>query len=133
MATNIVLKTLTTNEEITAEVNSNVPLFDKFVRLGVTPSLKGFRYTVTAVNLIKQDYIHYMDGITKNLYPDIATVWDTTPQRVERAIRHLIEVLYTQGSGESMGELDALFGNCYDRCTGKPTNSEFLSILASKF
>ena len=133
MATNIVLKPLTTNEEITAEINSNVPLFDKLVRLGVTPALVGFRYVITAVNLIKRNYMYYMSGITKNLYPDIAIVWGSTPQRVERAIRHLVEVLYTQGSGESMGELDALFGNCYDRCTGKPTNSEFLAVLASKF
>nr|DAP04622.1 MAG TPA: Sporulation initiation factor Spo0A C terminal [Herelleviridae sp.] len=133
MAKNIVLKPLTTNEEITAEINSNVPLFDKLVRLGVTPSLKGFRYVMTAVRLIKGDYLYYLDSITKNLYPDIATVWGTNPARVERSIRHLVEVLYTQGSGESITELDALFGNCYDRCTGKPTNSEFLAVLGSKF
>ena len=68
-----------------------------------------------------------LNSITKILYPSIAKKFDTTPSRVERAIRHAIEVAWSRGKMET---LDALFGYTINTGKGKPTNSEFIAMIA---
>ena len=68
-------------------------------------------------------------AITKELYPEIANMYDTTSSRVERAIRHAIEVSWTRGDYEVMEEI---FGHSVDYDRAKPTNSEFIATLADK-
>lgn len=70
-----------------------------------------------------------ISSITKILYPTIAKRFQTTPSRVERAIRHAIEVAWSRGRMET---LDALFGYTIDTGKGKPTNSEFIALIADK-
>lgn len=70
-----------------------------------------------------------LNSITKVLYPSIAKKYQTTPSRVERAIRHAIEVAWSRGRMET---LDALFGYTINTGKGKPTNSEFIALIADK-
>ena len=70
-----------------------------------------------------------ISSITKILYPTIAKRFQTTPSRVERAIRHAIEVAWSRGRMET---LDTLFGYTIDTGKGKPTNSEFIALIADK-
>ena len=73
--------------------------------------------------------IEMLNSITKILYPTIAKKFQTTPSRVERAIRHAIEVAWSRGRMET---LDALFGYTINTGKGKPTNSEFIALIADK-
>ena len=70
-----------------------------------------------------------LNSITKILYPGIAKKFDTTPSRVERAIRHAIEVAWSRGK---MDTIDELFGYTVNNRKGKPTNSEFIALIADK-
>ena len=70
-----------------------------------------------------------LNSITKVLYPTIARKYETTPSRVERAIRHAIEVAWSRGRMET---LDSLFGYTINTGKGKPTNSEFIALIADK-
>ncbi len=70
-----------------------------------------------------------LNCITKVLYPTIAKKYETTPSRVERAIRHAIEVAWSRGRMET---LDSLFGYTINTGKGKPTNSEFIALIADK-
>lgn len=94
--------------------------------VGIPTHIRGYRYTVTGILLIAERP-DIADAITKELYPQIGKVHNTTPSRVERAIRHSIEVAW------SRGDLDVLknyFGNTVSSFEGKPTNSEFLTRMA---
>ena len=73
--------------------------------------------------------IDMLNSITKVLYPTIAKKFQTTPSRVERAIRHAIEVAWSRGRMET---LDALFGYTVNTGKGKPTNSEFIALIADR-
>lgn len=73
--------------------------------------------------------IEVINQITKQLYPDIAKKFNTTPSRVERAIRHAIEVAWNRGKIET---INSLFGYTVAEDKGKPTNSEFIAIVADK-
>ena len=75
------------------------------------------------------DDIDMLNSITKILYPTIAKKFQTTPSRVERAIRHAIEVAWSRGRMET---LEALFGYTVNVGKGKPTNSEFIALLADR-
>ena len=95
-------------------------------RLGMPVSLKGFQYIKKAIELISEDESE-LDCIVKKLYPDIAECFpDSTSTRVERAIRHAIEVTFEKGS---LSEIEIIFSNAYSCEKGKPTNSEFLACL----
>ena len=75
------------------------------------------------------DNVELLGAVTKELYPSIAKKYNTTPSRVERAIRHAIEVAWNRGKLET---IDALFGYTVQNDKGKPTNSEFIAIIADK-
>lgn len=96
--------------------------------LGMPSHIKGYQYIRDAIELMYNNP-KYLGGITKELYPFIADKYDTTASRVERAIRHAIEVSWTRGDYDLM---DEIFGHSVDFDRSKPTNSEFLATLADK-
>ena len=96
--------------------------------IGVPAHIKGYQYLREAIMMSVED-VEMLGSITKILYPTIATKYQTTPSRVERAIRHAIEVAWSRGKMET---LDALFGYTINTGKGKPTNSEFIALIADK-
>ena len=88
--------------------------------------IKGYQYLRDAIILSVND-MEMLNSITKILYPTIAKKHQTTASRVERAIRHAIEVAWSRGRMET---LDAMFGYTIDTGKGKPTNSEFIALIA---
>ena len=96
--------------------------------LGVPSHIKGYQYIRDSVIMMYENP-KYLGGITKELYPEIALKYDTTPSRVERAIRHAIEVSWNRGDYDLMEEI---FGNSVDYDRAKPTNSEFIVTIADK-
>lgn len=96
--------------------------------LGVPAHIKGYQYLRTAIMMVvnNMDKLNY---ITKELYPDIAKAYQTTSSRVERAIRHSIEVAWTRGKPQTMNEV---FGYTINTGKGKPTNSEFIAMVADR-
>ena len=96
--------------------------------VGVPAHIKGYQYLREAIMMVVND-IDIINQITKQLYPDIAQKYHTTPSRVERAIRHAIEVAW--GRGEP-GVVENIFGYTVSASKGKPTNSEFIAMIADK-
>lgn len=96
--------------------------------IGVPAHIKGYQYLRDAIILVIND-MEMLNSITKILYPTIAKKYQTTPSRVERAIRHAIEVAWGRGK---MDTIDALFGYTVNMGKGKPTNSEFIAMIADK-
>lgn len=96
--------------------------------IGVPAHIKGYQYLREAIMMSVEDPA-MISSITKILYPTIAKRFQTTPSRVERAIRHAIEVAWSRGRMET---LDALFGYTINTGKGKPTNSEFIALIADK-
>ena len=97
------------------------------LELGAPDHLVGHPYTVQAILLVVQDRT-YIDSITFGLYPQLAVIFDTTASRVERAIRHLIEVTWARGDWEV---LNRYFGNTVSAEKGKPTNGEFIARMSN--
>ncbi|MCM3788376.1 sporulation transcription factor Spo0A [Domibacillus indicus] len=96
--------------------------------IGVPAHIKGYLYLREAITMVFND-IELLGSITKVLYPEIARKYNTTPSRVERAIRHAIEVAWSRGNMESIA---ALFGYTVSVSKAKPTNSEFIAMVADK-
>ena len=96
--------------------------------IGVPAHIKGYQYLREAIMISVNDS-EMLNSITKILYPTIAKKYQTTPSRVERAIRHAIEVAWSRGKMET---LDAMFGYTIHTGKGKPTNSEFVALIADK-
>jgi two-component system response regulator (stage 0 sporulation protein A) len=101
---------------------------DVIHQLGVPAHIKGYHYLRDAIMMSVND-TEMLNSITKQLYPTIAKRHKTTPSRVERAIRHAIEVAWSRGK---MDTIDALFGYTVNGVKGKPTNSEFVALIADK-
>jgi two-component system response regulator (stage 0 sporulation protein A) len=96
--------------------------------IGVPAHIKGYQYLREAIIMSVND-VEMLNSITKILYPSIAKKYQTTPSRVERAIRHAIEVAWSRGK---MDTIDELFGYTINNGKGKPTNSEFIALIADK-
>lgn len=96
--------------------------------LGVPAHIKGYQYMRTAIMMVVEN-MELLNYITKQLYPAIAKQYSTTSSRVERAIRHSIEVAWSRGKPETMNEI---FGYTIDTGKGKPTNSEFIAMVADR-
>ena len=96
--------------------------------LGVPAHIKGYQYVRTAIMMVVEN-MELLNYITKQLYPVIAKKYSTTSSRVERAIRHSIEVAWTRGRPETMNKI---FGYTIDNGKGKPTNSEFIAMVADR-
>lgn len=95
-------------------------------QIGVPAHIKGYHYLRKAI-LLSIDQEEYLHAITKQLYPDIAKFFATTPSRVERAIRHSIEVAWDRGD---VDVLNSYFGYTIHNTRGKPTNSEFIAMIS---
>ncbi|RBW70618.1 sporulation transcription factor Spo0A [Bacillus taeanensis] len=96
--------------------------------IGVPAHIKGYMYLREAISMVYND-IELLGSITKVLYPDIAKKYNTTSSRVERAIRHAIEVAWSRGNIESISKM---FGYTVSMTKAKPTNSEFIAMVADK-
>ena len=96
--------------------------------LGIPAHIKGYQYLRDAISMVGRDR-EMMEAVTKILYPEIAKKNYTSSSRVERAIRHAIEVAWGRGSLEV---IDELFGYTISTGKGKPTNSEFIALIADK-
>lgn len=96
--------------------------------IGVPAHIKGYQYLREAIMMVVND-IDIINQITKQLYPEIAKRFKTTPSRVERAIRHAIEVAWGRGDGDTV---ESIFGYTVSAAKGKPTNSEFIAMIADK-
>lgn len=96
--------------------------------VGVPAHIKGYQYLREAIIMVIND-IEVINQITKLLYPDIASKYKTTPSRVERAIRHAIEVAWGRGEQQTV---ESIFGYTVSAQKGKPTNSEFIAMIADK-
>ncbi|HHY91993.1 MAG TPA: sporulation transcription factor Spo0A [Firmicutes bacterium] len=97
-------------------------------QIGVPAHIKGYLYLREAILMVINE-VDLLGAITKELYPLIAEKYNTTPSRVERAIRHAIEVAWSRGNVEI---INSLFGYTIDVNRGKPTNSEFIAMIADK-
>ena len=112
--------------EETEERNLEKDVTEMIHEIGVPAHIKGYNYLREAIMMCVED-VEMLNSITKVLYPTIADNFQTTPSRVERAIRHAIEVAWSRGRMET---LDSLFGYTINLGKGKPTNSEFIALVA---
>lgn len=96
--------------------------------IGVPAHIKGYQYLRDGIMMVVSN-IEVINQITKQLYPDLAKKYKTTPSRVERAIRHAIEVAWGRGQLETT---QSIFGYTVSSNKGKPTNSEFIAMIADK-
>ncbi|WP_419726822.1 sporulation transcription factor Spo0A [Terrisporobacter petrolearius] len=96
--------------------------------IGVPAHIKGYLYLREAIKMVI-DNVELLGAVTKELYPSIAKKYNTTPSRVERAIRHAIEVAWSRGKVDTINQL---FGYTVHNTKGKPTNSEFIAMIADK-
>ena len=96
--------------------------------IGVPAHIKGYMYLREAITMVVND-MELLSAVTKELYPSIAKKYNTTASRVERAIRHAIEVAWGRGQVETINKL---FGYTIHNDKGKPTNSEFIAMVADK-
>ena len=101
---------------------------DMIHQLGVPAHIKGYHYLRTAILYSIEDKT-LLDSVTKLLYPTVAGIYDTTSSRVERAIRHAIEIAWDRGNVDT---LNSFFGYTVDTGKGKPTNSEFIALITDK-
>ena len=118
--------TFSTKAEVVHDLEKDVT--DMIHEIGVPAHIKGYQYLREAIMMSVEDG-EMLNSITKILYPTIAKRYQTTPSRVERAIRHAIEVAWSRGKMET---LDSLFGYTISLGKGKPTNSEFIALITDK-
>lgn len=115
-------------KSVCVEQNLETDVTDMIHEIGVPAHIKGYQYLRDAIMMAVED-MSMLNSITKILYPTIAKNHQTTPSRVERAIRHAIEVAWSRGK---MDTIDELFGYTVNVGKGKPTNSEFIALIADK-
>lgn len=108
------------------DLETNITMYIQ--QLGVPAHIKGYQYIRDAITMVIDD-MDTINSITKLLYPTVAKHYNTTASRVERAIRHAIEVAWDRGNPEILNEF---FGYTILGSKGKPTNSEFIALIADK-
>ncbi len=108
------------------DANLESVVTDIIHEIGVPAHIKGYQYLREAIILTIND-MDMINAVTKVLYPEVARKFSTTPSRVERAIRHAIEVAWDRGDIET---LQRFFGYTVSNIKGKPTNSEFIAMIA---
>ena len=105
-----------------------IVITDIIHQLGVPAHIKGYHYLRSAILYSIEDKA-LLESVTKMLYPTVANTYDTTSSRVERAIRHAIEIAWDRGNIDT---LNSFFGYTVNTCKGKPTNSEFIALITDK-
>ena len=108
--------------------NTETQITNMMHRIGVPAHLKGYIFLREGIEMVI-DNINVLGAVTKELYPAIARKYKTTPSRVERAMRHAIEVAWSRGNTDTINQL---FGYTLDTGKSKATNSEFIAIIADK-
>lgn len=116
------------NNSANKEENIEALVTNVIHEVGVPAHIKGYQYLREAIIMVVKD-IDVINQITKSLYPQIAFKFNTTPSRVERAIRHAIEVAWGRGDQKTV---ENIFGYTISAAKGKPTNSEFIAMIADK-
>ena len=140
-ATNIDYKWLRDNGITSDELNKDVAahqlnvsnqveekITNIFITVGIPAHIKGYHYLRHAIIMCVNEP-EMLNNITKGLYPAVAVRFDTTASRVERAIRHAIEIAWDRGDVDT---LNSYFGYTIHNLRGKPTNSEFIALIADK-
>ena len=115
-------------QDIDIALNLNERISSTLQKIGMTCNLKGYRYVRTAIAMVFED-VRLLGVITKELYPSIAIQYGTTGSRVERAIRHAVETAWNKGNYTFV---DTLFKGTVSYNKSKPTNSEFIALLADE-
>ena len=128
-----ILEMAAMQEENAQSVSKAAPNIEEMVtsvihEIGVPAHIKGYQYLREAIMIAVKD-MDVINAITKVLYPQVAKTFATTPSRVERAIRHAIEVAWDRGDLET---LQTFFGYTVSNTKGKPTNSEFIALIADR-
>ncbi len=108
--------------------NQEAILTDLLHSLGIPSHIRGFNYIKEGIMIVYKNK-NAISYITKDVYPQIAEKYDTTPTRVERAIRHAIEISWSRGD---INLMEDIFGNSLDVNRDKPTNAEYLTTLADR-
>ncbi len=109
-------------------ISNEEKISEIFIAIGIPPHIKGYSYLREGIKMtVECPYI--INSVTKELYPSIANKFSTTPSKVERAIRHAIEVAWNRGRIEA---INAIFGSRIYLGAEKPTNSEFIALVADK-
>ena len=118
------------NEGITFEYDPNLDeeITDMLHEVGVPAHIKGYLYLREAITMVYNN-IDILGSITKILYPEVARKFGTTSSRVERAIRHAIEIAWVRGNVEAISEI---FSYTISYNKSKPTNSEFIAMIADR-
>ncbi len=116
------------NRPMKSDIDIETKVTDIIHEIGVPAHIKGYQYLRAAIMVAIKDP-EAINAITKVLYPSVAKAFDTTPSRVERAIRHAIEVAWDRGDLEI---LQSFFGYTVSNIKGKPTNSEFVAMIADR-
>jgi len=118
------------NEHTTNFLNNNLEseITNIIHEIGVPAHIKGYLYLREAILMVVND-VELLSAVTKELYPSIGKKFNTTASRVERAIRHAIEVAWSRGQVETINKI---FGYTIHNSKGKPTNSEFIAMVADK-
>jgi len=117
-----------TRPAVEKEINMELNVTEIIHQLGVPAHIKGYHYLRSAI-LSSLDDKELLESVTKMLYPTVAKKFNTTSSRVERAIRHAIEIAWNRGN---LDTLNSFFGYTVDTCKGKPTNSEFIALITDK-
>lgn len=108
--------------------DTEILVTDVIQKLGVPAHIKGYHYLRTAI-LSAVENSRLMECVTKQLYPSVAQKYETTSSRVERAIRHAIEIAWNRGNAEMINDF---FGYTVDSYRGRPTNSEFIALVTDR-
>lgn len=108
------------------EANLESRVADMLREIGVPANILGYRYAKEAIIITVNDFT-VIHAVSKTLYPAVAETFATKPSRVERAIRHAVEVAWNRGDLQT---LHRLFGSTVCGIKGKPTNSQFIAIVA---
>ncbi len=110
------------------DISLEVEITEILHQIGVPAHIKGYHYLRESImlSIADEEMVH---AITKRLYPDVAKKYKTTPSRVERAIRHAIEVAWDRGDVDTLNQY---FGYTVHTSRGKPTNSEFIAMIADR-
>ena len=121
------IKSVVKKENLTESKDIELIVTETIHNLGVPAHIKGYHYLRTAIiSAINKQHI---DSITKTLYPEVANAYSTTASRVERAIRHAIEVAWDRGNSDV---INSFFGYTINSYKGKPTNYEFIALISDR-
>lgn len=123
-----VASTVSSVTTVGSSVNLGAEVTNMMHQIGIPAHVKGYQYIRDAILMVVED-VSLLGAVTKELYPAIAKKYDTAPSRVERGIRHAIELAWERGHTET---LKRIFGYSMNIERQKPTNSEFVALLADK-